>query len=197
MAVLFAANLTIAQSSLKEDKLDISLAVVDWVESSINLEIRNHGDLGFFDLNKLTEKGNKTLTLFRTYRTSINSGFTFIEVGDSIKALKMLKGEVKFSGSDMDQTQDTLIIAVYYSKTKDASIIENLNNDLIAENAVVVKISEPSEQFEHFEINLTKCHSEKERKYLIIQFLIKSGGDDNFYYGISNAVIENLYLTKH
>ena len=79
MAVLFAVNLTIAQGSLQEDKLDISLADVDWVESSVNLEIRNHGDLGFFDLNKLPEKGNKTLTLFRTYRTSINSGFTIIE----------------------------------------------------------------------------------------------------------------------
>ena len=58
--------------------------------------------------------------------TSINSGFTIIEVSDSILALKTLKGKVKFSGSDIDQTQDTLIIAAYYSKTKDSLLIASL-----------------------------------------------------------------------
>lgn len=197
LAILFTTNLTFSQNTLKESKFQISLSDSVWIESNINMEIRNHRSLGFFDLNELPGNDNKGLVIFRTYRTSINSGFTIIELNDSIQALKTLKGKVKFSGSDIDQTQDTLIIAAYYSKTKDSLLVANLNKGLISENAVLERISEPLVQFEHFQINLSKSHEDEERKFLIIQLIIKSGSDDNFYYGISDAVIDNLYLTQH
>jgi len=124
----------------------------------------------------------------------MNTGFTIIEVDSSIKILKSLRGRIKFSGSDIAQTQDTLLIATHYSKTKNQTALANLNKGLIPENAAVVKISDPLAQFESFHMNLSEPDNNEDRKYMIIQLILKSGSDDNYYYGKSNAVIDNLHF---
>ena len=68
LAILFSANLTRAQRTLNESKLQINLSDSVWFESSINIEIRKHGDLGFFDSNDLHGNNDKALAIFRTYR---------------------------------------------------------------------------------------------------------------------------------
>lgn len=198
LIILLSVNLALSQDDSKNNKLLISLASNDsvWIESNRNIEIRKYGGIGFFYPYNLPDAKNDAMALFRTYNTPINAGFAIIEVSDSIENLKTLIGSAKFSGSDIGQTRDTLIIAAYYSKTKDSLLIVNLNKGLIADKANIVKISTPLAQFESFRINLSESsNNNEERKYLIIQLIIKSGSDDNFYYGISNAVIDNLYLT--
>lgn len=198
LVVLLCGNLVFSQNIRKVNKLEHNIVLDDsvWIESNRNIEIRKHRGVGFFHPYNLPDADNDALALFRTYSTPINTGFAILEVSNTIKDLRTLKGRVKFSGSDIDQTQDTLIIATSYSKTKDSLLIANLNKGLVSDNADVVKISEPLAQFESFHINLSESNNNEERKYLIIQIIIKSGSDDNYYYGISNAVIDNLHFTN-
>ena len=197
VVILLGGNFGLSQG-LKENKLPIRLTSDDsvWIESNRNIEIRKDGGVGFFYPYNLPDADNGALALFRTYTTPINTGFTIIELDSSIENPKSLSGRIKFSGSDIDQTQDTLLIATYYSKTENQLVLANLNEGLIPENADVVKISDPLAQFESFHMNLSEPNNEEDRKYLIIQLILKSGSDDNYYYGRSNAVIDNLHLNN-
>ena len=196
LVIVLGGNFGLSQTLLEVDRLPIPLSSVDsvWIESNRNIDIRKQGGVGFFYPYELPDAVNDALDLFRTYSTPLNTGFTIIEVDSSFKNLKKLSGRIKFSGSDIDQTQDTLLIATYYSKTKNQIVMANLNEGLLPANAAVVKISDPLAQFEYFIINLPESDIKQERNYLIIQLLLKSGSDDNYYYGNSNAVIDNLHF---
>lgn len=198
LIILLCDNLVLSQSISKNKMFPISLASYDslWTESKRNIEFRKQGKIGFIYPYNLPDSNKEAIALFRTYNTPINNGFAVIEVDNTLKDLKTLNGRVKFSGSDIDQAQDTLIIATYYSKTKDSSLIKSLNIGQVPKIADVLKISDPKAQFEYFHINLSENNNNEEQKYLIIQFIIKSGSDDDFYYGKSNAVIDGLYFTN-
>jgi hypothetical protein len=198
LAISLWVNLVFSQKAQNKIKIeqDIVLNNSMWVESNRNIEIRKHGGIGFFYPYNLPDANREALALFRTNSIPINTGFAIIEIDDAIKNLKTLKGRIKFSGSDIDQTQDTLIITAFYSKAKDSLVLKNLHKGHISDAATMVKISKPLAQFESFQINLPESNTTKEQKYLIIQLLIKSGSDDDFYYGISNAIIDDFRLVS-
>ncbi len=196
-AISLSVNIGFSQHAQKKIKSEQAIVLNDsvWIESTRNIEIRKHGGVGFLYPYKLPDANKQGLALFRTNSTAINTGFTIIEVDDTNKHLKTLQGRIKFSGSDIEQTQDTLIIAAYYSTTKDVLVLANLHKGQVAENAAVMKIWKPLAQFESFQMNLPEA-TMKAQKYLMIQLILKSGSDDNFYYGVSNAVIDDFRLVS-
>jgi len=197
--ILVYGNLGLSQNILPvEDKLLLSSITNDiiWTESNRNIELRKNKEVPFFYPYDFPDANQGALALFRTYSTPLNNGFTIIEVDTTRGNRKTLAGRAKFSGSDIDQTKDTLIIAAYYSKTKDSLLIANLNRGLIPYDADVLKISEPLAQFEPFYVPLSAPVNVAEQKYFIVQLIIKSGSDDNYYYGTSNAVIDNLHFNN-
>ena len=196
LVILLCGSFGLSQSIPRAKNLTYEIVICDsvWVESNKNIEMRKHQGIGFFYPYNLPDAENSALALFRTYQTPINCGYNILEVDDNNKSVKRLMGKIKFSGSDIDQTKDTLIIATYYSKTKNALLLANLNGGLVPIKANLVKISEPLAQFESFHIDLLQSINDEERKYLIIQLIIKSGSNDSFYYGNSNAVIDDFYF---
>lgn len=199
LVILLCGNLGLSQNIMTvENKLSLSSITNDiiWTESNRNIELRKNKEVPFFYPYDLPDANLGALALFRTYSTPLNNGFAIIEVDNANGNLKTLAGRAKFSGSDIDQTKDTLIIAAYYSKTKDSLLMANLNKGLIPNKADVLKISEPLAQFESFYIHLSKSINDEEQKYLIIQLILKSGSDDSYYYGESNAVVDDLNFVK-
>mgnify|MGYP003653056840 FL=1 len=109
------------------------------------------------------------------------------------KTLINIRGRFKFSGSDIDQTTDTLTIAVSKYKKQSREEIKRFDNGQIGKNDFYRIYTEPQTQFQGFSINLDNLNI-KEDEYLAIQFILKSGSDDNYYHGTSNAVIDNLIV---
>jgi len=199
LVTLLCGSFGLSQSIPRESDPTQEIVIDDivWMESNRNIEIRKHEGVGFFYPYNLPDAKNNALALFRTYRTPVNNGYAIIEVDDTNRNVEKLLGRIKFSGSDIDQAKDTLIIATYYSKTNDALLLSNLNEGVVPDRANLVKISEPLAQFEYFRIPMQDCINEEERKFLIIQLILKSGSDDSFYYGNSNAAIDDLhYITN-
>lgn len=199
LIILLCGNLGLSQNRVPVvNKLSLSRITndINWIESNRNIELRKNKEVPFFYPYDFPDANPGALALFRTYSTPVNTGFAIIEADEASRELNTLKGRAKFSGSDIDQTKDTLIIATYYSKTKDSLLIANLNEGLIPEKADVIKISEPLAQFEPFYLPLSAPINVAEQKYLIIQLIIKSGSDDNYYYGTSNAVIDSLHFNN-
>ncbi len=198
LTTLLYCNSGLSQNKLlAEHKLSTSDNTNDitWIESHRNIELRKNKEIPFFYPYDFPDAKRNAWALFRTYRTPLNNGFAIIEVANKSGNLKTLKGRAKFSGSDIDRTKDTLIIAAYYSKI-DSLSIANLNKGLIPDKADVIKLSEPLAQFEPFYIPLSEPIKAVEKKYLIIQLIIKSGSDDNYYYGTSNAVVDNIHFNE-
>ena len=136
----------------------------------------------------------KTITLFRTYHTSVISCHKIININKIDKYLKSLNGSVKFSGSDIDETNDTLKIGAFFSKTIDHHLFEKLNKGAILENMTTITITKSNTEFEPFCLEFKKPIDIDLQKYLIIQLFIKSGSDDDFYLGESNVIIDNLHF---
>ncbi|TXN36112.1 hypothetical protein FVB32_16270 [Flagellimonas hymeniacidonis] len=198
LTTLLYCNLGLSQNKLlAEHKLSTSDNANDitWIESHRNIELRKNKEIPFFYPYDFPDAKRDALALFRTYSTPLNNGFAIIRVASKGWAPRKLMGRAKFSGSDIDQTKDTLIIAAYYSKI-DSLSIANLNKGLIPDKADVIKLSEPLAQFEPFYIPLSEPIKAVEKKYLIIQLIIKSGSDDNYYYGTSNAVVDNIHFNE-
>lgn len=191
-------NLALSQVMPKESELSLNIISDDffWTESSKNVEYRKHGDIGFFYPYDLPDAHGEALALFRAYNTPINSGLSIIAIDNPNKSLKAIKDRAKFSGSDIDQTKDTLIIAAHYVKSTDSLLIANLNKGLIPDRAALLKLSEPLAQFGSFYLNLAAPINIAKEKYMVIQLIIKSGSDDNYYYGKSNAVIDHLHFSS-
>lgn len=97
------------------------------------------------------------------------------------------------SGSDIDQTKDTLIIAVSKYKKQSKAEIERFDTGQIEKNDFYHVYTEPQTQFQGFDINLSNLKIRND-ECLAIQFIIKSGSDESYYYGISDAVVDNLII---
>ena len=183
---ILCGHLALSQSV----KMDQTL----WIESDKNVKLRENDGVGFLYPYNLPDAHGKAIALFRSYETPINTGFSIVEIKTLDMMPKAVKGRIKFSGSDIERTTDTLFITAFYSNTKNASLISSLNEGRIPTSAAVLIISEPLAQFEFYRLDLSQAIPKEEQKYLIVQLIIKSGSDDSYYYGNSNAVIDNLRL---
>ncbi|QLG44377.1 hypothetical protein [Costertonia aggregata] len=141
----------------------IKLKRTFWIESVKNIELRKNNGTGFLYPYNLPDAHGEALALFRSYQTPVNNGFSIVELSDLDKIPKALKDRFKFSGSDIDQTNDTLVIAAFYSRTKDASVISGLNERRISPYAAVLTLSEPMPQFEFFRLDLSKAMTKEEK----------------------------------
>ena len=118
----------------------------------------------------------ETNAIFNSFLTPINH-----------KSLKLV-GRYKFSGSDIEETSDTLKILVFSTIKQIKSLING-----IPKNATSLELIIPKAQFDWFHLDLSKI---KKNNYLTIVIQLTSGSDDDFYYGYSNAVIDELKLVK-
>ncbi|WP_157972983.1 hypothetical protein [Aureibaculum luteum] len=69
--------------------------------------------------------------------------------------------------------------------------MERLDDGRIGKDDFYRIYTEPQTKFQGFSINLDNLNI-KEIEYLAIQFNIKSGSNENYYYGISDTVVDNL-----
>lgn len=192
IALLLCVNITLAQGNMsKIDIGSIKTTINDsiletqiipiWNDSSKNEDYRKNNGTGF------------SYALYRSYKRSLNNGFILLDLSELSKTLINIRGRFKFSGSDIDQTTDTLTIAVSKYKKQSREEIKRFDNGQIGKNDFYRIYTEPQTQFQGFSINLDNLNI-KEDEYLAIQFILKSGSDDNYYHGTSNAVIDNLIV---
>lgn len=204
MALLLCVNITLAQGNMsKIDMGSIRKTINDsileariipiWNDSSKNEDYRKNDGTGFSYEYKLPDAWGISYALYRSYKGSLNNGFILLEISELSNTLINIRGRYKFSGSDIDQTSDTLIIAVSKYKKQSREEIERFDNGQINDNDFYRVYTEPQTQFQGFSID-SKNLNIRDDEYLAIQFIIKSGSDDSYYYGNSNAVIDNLIV---
>ncbi|MCM4173798.1 hypothetical protein DHD32_20190 [Arenibacter sp. TNZ] len=208
MALLIFVNRALAQStkpnhtkSTIENNINNSISfikIIDhWNESSKNEEYRKNDGLGFLYEYNLPDAQGISYALFRTYKGNMNNGYIRLDISKFSNTLISLNGRYKFSGSDIDQAKDTLIIAISKYNKESNSELKRFDDGQITENDFYEMYSDPQAQFQNFHINLNNLYI-RDNEFLAIQFIIKSGSDDSFYYGTSNAVIDNLRICfKH
>lgn len=203
MAFSLCVNITLAQGNMSKIDMGSIKTINDsileaqiipiWNDSSKNEEYRKNNGTGFSYEYKLPDAWGISYALYRGYKGSLNNGFILLDLSELSNTIINIRGRFKFSGSDIDQTKDTLTIAVSKYKKQSREEIERFDNGQINENDFYRVITEPRTQFQGFNINLDNLNI-REDEYLAIQFIIKSGSDDSYYYGTSDAVIDNLIV---
>jgi len=204
MAFLLCVNMVLAQGIMSEiDTSSIKTTIDDsiveaqiipvWNNSSKNDEYRKNEGTGFFYEYNLPDAWGISYALYRSYKGSLNNGYILLDLSELSSTIKNICGRYKFSGSDIDQTEDTLIIAVSKYKKQSRTEIEKFDNCQLGKNDFYRLYTEPQTQFQVFSINLDNLNI-KEDEYLAIQFILKSGSDDNYYFGESDAVVDNLMV---
>jgi hypothetical protein len=204
MTFLLCVNMALAQGNMSKIdtssiKTTIENSIVEaqiipiWNDSSKNDEYRKNDGKGFSYEYNLPDAWGISYALYRTYKGSLNNGYILLDMSELSNKIESIRGRYKFSGSDIDQTKDTLIIAVSKYKKQSRVEIEKFDNGQLDKNDFYRVYTEPQTQFQGFSIDLDNMNLKKD-EYLAIQFILKSGSDDNYYYGTSDAVIDNLII---
>ncbi len=156
---------------------------VGWKEHPKNEVSRLDDGHGFAYKYYLPDANENALALHRTYDAQANSIITSFPIPQNKKNLRLV-GRYKFSGSDIDTAKDTLRIAVFSSESSmDETPI------ILPEKATILNITKPEAQFEWFHLDINEI---PKGNYLTIVIQIISGSDDSYYWGQSNAVIDDL-----
>jgi len=101
-----------------------------------------------------------------------------------------LTGRYKFSGSDIDEAEDVLRIIVISSEKMIHTI-----SDKDLEDAHILDITTPKAQFDRFYLEIDEI---QKNAYVTIAIQLISGSDDSFYWGQSNAVLDDLkFVPNH
>jgi len=156
---------------------------VGWKEHQKNDAYRQDEGHGFAYKYSLLDGNGNALALHRTYSAQTNTILTSFSIPENKKKLRLV-GRYKFSGSDIDTAKDTLRITVFSSEMS----IDDTPNAL-PENATVLNITTPEAQFKWFYLDINET---KKNNYLTIVIQLISGSDDSYYWGESNAVLDDL-----
>ncbi|WP_394746735.1 hypothetical protein [Spongiimicrobium salis] len=156
---------------------------VGWKEHQKNEASRQGDGSGFVYKYDLPDANGNALALHRTYSAETNTIITSFSIPENKENLRLV-GRYKFSGSDIDTAKDTLRIAVFSSKKS----IDDIPNTL-PKNATVLNIAEPEAQFEWFHLDINEI---QKNNYVTIVIQLISGSDDSYYWGQSNAVLDDL-----
>lgn len=189
-------NLASAQDVNKQTYVSsLQIPYSSWTEHSKNIEFRQNGNAGFIYDYKFPDASNNAFAFFRTYEADQNSAHTIIELKKTQRKIKYLTGRFKFSGTDIDQTNDTLIVACsLYNKLND-TVIDRLKDADTDFSEHKITITEPISHFRSFKLELPDLPNKKSKNlFFVLLVKIKSGSDDNYYFGESDAVIDNLSL---
>ncbi len=162
-----------------------------WKEHKKNDFWRKRDGHGFAYKYNLPDANGNAVALHRgvskSHITETNAIFNSFLTPINHNKLKLI-GRYKFSGSDIEETNDTLKILVFSTIKQIKSLING-----IPKNATTLELIIPKTQFEWFHLDLSKI---KNNNYLTIVIQLISGSDDKFYYGYSNAVIDDLKFVK-
>ncbi|WP_299314787.1 hypothetical protein [uncultured Aquimarina sp.] len=108
-----------------------------WNNSSKNDEYRKNEGTGFSYEYNLPDAWGISYALYRIYKGSLNNGYILLDMSELSNTIKSIRGRYKFSGSDIDQTKDALIIAVSkYKKQLSAEIEKFDNGQLVIRNTL-------------------------------------------------------------
>lgn len=162
---------------------------VGWKEHRKNKTWRSVDGHGFAYKYDLPDANGNAVALHRSssgsHITETNALFSSFLNAENHKNLRLL-GRYKFSGSDIEETIDTLKI-VAFSTSRQLTYIP----DELPKNASVLDLTLPASQFEWFHLDVGEI---KKGNYLTIVIQLNSGSDDSYYWGQSNAVLDDLKL---
>lgn len=162
---------------------------IGWKEHQKNNVQRLEDGNGFAYKYDLPDANKNAIALHRgassSHITEDNAIFSSFSIPENHKNLRLV-GRYKFSGSDIEQAIDTLKVVVFSSPEQLKRI-----PDEFPKNATISNLVLPASQFEWFHLNVTEI---KMNTYLTIVIQLKSGSDDNYYWGYANAVIDDLKL---
>ncbi|WP_159092249.1 hypothetical protein [Aquimarina sp. Aq107] len=156
---------------------------VGWKEHEKNNSRRQVDGQGFAYKYDVPDANGNALVLYREYYAQTNTIFTSFCIPENKENLRLV-GRYKFSGSDIDTAKDTLRITVFSSENSIENTPETLPEDVTALN-----ISTPKAQFEWFHIDINNI---QKNNYITIVIQLISGSDDSYYWGHSNAVLDDL-----
>ncbi|NER17294.1 hypothetical protein [Spongiivirga citrea] len=154
-----------------------------WKEHQKNDAWRQDNGRGFAYKYDLPDANGNALALHREYFVQTNAILTSFLIPENKENLRLV-GRYKFSGSDIDTAKDTLCITVFSSERPIKTV-----SDTLPEKAVALNITTPKAQFEWFHLDVNKI---QKNNYLTIIIQLKSGSDDSYYWGQSNAVLDDL-----
>ncbi|MGY3794898.1 hypothetical protein [Aquimarina sp. 433] len=162
---------------------------VGWKEHPKNERWRQTYNEGFAYKYELPDANRTALALHREYLAQTNEIMTSFFVTENFEYLQ-LTGRYKFSGSDIDEAEDVLRIIVISSEKMIHTI-----SDKDLEDAHILDITTPNAQFDRFYLEIDEIHK---NAYVTIAIQLISGSDDSFYWGQSNAVLDDLkFITNH
>jgi len=154
-----------------------------WQEPQKNDDSRQNDGSGFAYKYDLPDANENALALHRAYGTQVNTILTSFSIPENKEKLRLV-GLYKFSGSYIETAKDTLRIKVFSSER---SINDTPN--ALPKNATVLNITRPEAQFEWFHLDINEI---PKGNYLTIIIQLISGSDDIYYWGQSNAVLDDL-----
>lgn len=162
---------------------------VGWKEHQKNEYWRSRGEYGFVSKYGLPDANEYAVALHRgamgSHLVEENATFSSFSVFENCENVRLV-GRYKFSGSDIEEAIDTLRIVAFSTPQQ----LQNLP-DQFPQNATYLNIVAPTSQFEWFQLDLNAIET---GIYLTLVFQLKSGSDDNYYWGYANAVIDDLEL---
>lgn len=162
---------------------------VGWKEHPQNELWRQSYNEGFAYKYELPDANGTALALHRGYLAQTNEILTNFFVTENIEHLQLM-GRYKFSGSDIDEAEDVLRIIVISSE----KMIQKIS-DKDLEDAHILDITTPKAQFDRFYLEIDEI---QKNMYVTIAIQLISGSDDSFYWGQSNAVLDDLkFVTNH
>ncbi|WP_405207345.1 hypothetical protein [Aquimarina sp. LLG6339-5] len=156
---------------------------VSWKEHQKNNALRQTDRQGFAYKYDVPDANGNALALYRAYYTQTNTILTSFLIPENQENLRLV-GRYKFSGSDIDAAKDTLRITVFSSK----NLVDD-TPDALPENAAMLNMSTPEAQFEWFHLDINNI---QKNNYVTIVIQLISGSDDSYYWGNSNAVLDDL-----
>lgn len=158
-----------------------------WKEHQKNSAWRLEDGHGFAYKYDLPDANGNALALHRGssgfHITKTNEIFNSFLISENHKNIRLV-GRYKFSGSDIEQTNDSLRIIVFSTPKELKSV-----PDKMPKNATAVNLVIPASQFEWFHLDVGEI---KKENYLTIVIQLNSGSDDSYYWGQSNAVLDDL-----
>lgn len=86
------------------------------------------------------------------------------------------------------------MLAVYPSQSSHQVLNELLNTNKLPGDTKALQFTHPIANYDTFNFELPQKITNHEKGFIVIQFIIKSGSDDSFYYGNSNAIFEDLHF---
>ncbi|MBW1294965.1 hypothetical protein [Aquimarina litoralis] len=156
---------------------------VGWREHPRNEEWRQSYGEVFAYKYELPDANKNALALHRGYLAQSNEILTSFLVPAHMEDLQLI-GRYKFSGSDIDRAEDVLRIIVISSEK-----VIHMISDTHLEDANILNITTPKAQFNRFHLDIDKI---QKNTYVTIVIQLISGSDDSFYWGQSNAVLDDL-----